>query len=115
MAIIHHISHAPKSAFNKRSSLGAPIFIGDEMPPTKDMVDGEMHTSKAVLRATYKPSGNAEGASFVEVGNDPAMFRRPPETQTRPRRHQGDRGTGILPLPVRHLALSQTEERPYNR
>jgi hypothetical protein len=79
MAVIYRISHAPEPAFNKRSSLGAPIFISDEMPPTKNMVDGEMYTSKTALRATYKPSGNAEGASFVEVGNDPAMFRRSPK------------------------------------
>jgi hypothetical protein len=76
MAVICRISHAPEPAFNKRSILGAPILIGDEMPPAKSMVDGKIYTSKAAMRATYKPSGNAEGHSFVEVGNDSAMFCR---------------------------------------
>lgn len=77
MAVIHRISHAPAPAHHARSSHGLPALIGDEMPPTKNMVDGKMYTSKAAMRATYRPSGNAEGASFAEVGNDPAMFRRP--------------------------------------
>lgn len=76
MAVIHRISHAPEPAFSKRSILGAPMLRGDEMPATKNMVDGNFYTSKAAMRATYKPSGNAEGQSFIEVGNDPAMFRR---------------------------------------
>lgn len=77
MAVIHRISHAPMPAFHNRSILGAPMLIGDEIPPTKNMVDGKYYTSKAAMRATYKPSGNAEGARFVEVGNDTAMLRRP--------------------------------------
>lgn len=77
MAVIHRISHAPEPAFNRRSLLGMPAIIGDEMPPTQNMVDGKHYTSKAAMRATYRPSGNAEGARFGEVGNDPAMFRRP--------------------------------------
>lgn len=76
MAVIHRISHAPEPAFNRRSLLGMPTLIGDEMPPTQNMVDGKYYTSKAAMRATYRPSGNAEGASFAEVGNDPAMYRR---------------------------------------
>lgn len=77
MAVIHRISHAPEPAFNRRSLLGMPALIGDEMPPTQNMVDGKYYTSKAAMRATYRPSGNAEGARFAEVGNDPAIFRRP--------------------------------------
>lgn len=79
MTVIYRIAHAPEPAFNKRSILGTPALIGDEMPPTKNMVDGKFYTSKSAMRATYKPSGNADGTSFVEVGNDPAMFRRPPK------------------------------------
>ena len=77
MAVICRIPHAPVPAFNKRSLLGMPMLIGDEMSPTKNMVDGKYYTSKAAMRATYRPSGNAEGASFAEVGNDPGMFRPP--------------------------------------
>lgn len=77
MTVIYRISHAPMPAFNRRSLLGTPMLIGDEMPPTMSMVDGKYYTSKASMRATYRPSGNAEGTSFAEIGNDPAMFRRP--------------------------------------
>lgn len=77
MAVIFRISHASEPAFHKRSILGAPMVIGDEMAPTKNMVDGKFYTSKSAMRATYRPSGNPEGASFAEIGNDPAMLRRP--------------------------------------
>jgi len=79
MAVIHRISHAPAPAHHARSGHGLPALIGDEMPPVKNMVDGKIYTSKAAMRATYKPSGNAEGASFAEIGNDPAMFRQRPK------------------------------------
>ena len=54
---------------------GRPRVIADEMAPTQSMLDGKYYTSKAALRQTYIPSGNAEGARFVEVGNDPSMLR----------------------------------------
>lgn len=77
MAVIFRISHGAAPAHHARASHSSPALIGDEMPPTKNMVDGEIYTSKAAMRATYRPSGNAEGATFAEVGDDPAMFRRP--------------------------------------
>lgn len=76
MTVIFRISHAAAPAHHARAGHGCPALIGDEMLPTKNMVDGEIYTSKAAMRATYKSSGNAEGARFAEVGNDPAMFRR---------------------------------------
>lgn len=76
MPVIFRISHAAAPAHHTRGSHCCPALIGDDMPPTKNMVDGQFYTSKAAMRATYKPSGNAEGATFSEVGNDPAMFRR---------------------------------------
>lgn len=61
-----------------RSDLPAPMFIQDEMPPTKSMVDGRYYTSKAALRATYRPSGNKEGKYYTEVGNEqPKPFKKP--------------------------------------
>ncbi|MFZ5676319.1 MAG: hypothetical protein ACOZAM_25445 [Pseudomonadota bacterium] len=77
MAVIHRISHAPAPAHHARSGHGCPALIGDEMPATQNMVDGKLYTSKSSMRATYRPSGNAEGVSFTELGNDPAMFVRP--------------------------------------
>ena len=79
MTIIHRTPHAAAPASHKRARLGAPMVISDEMPPTQSMLDGKYYTSKAALRATYRPSGNAEGARFVEVGNDPAMLRPRPK------------------------------------
>ena len=79
MAVIMRISHAPEPAFHARSIHGCPMVITDEMPPTQSMADGKVYTSKAAIRATYKPSGNAEGACYTEVGNDPAMLRRQPK------------------------------------
>src|SRR5690349_9941768 len=77
MTVVFRISHGAAPARHARGNHCCPALMGDEMPPTKNMVDGKYYTSKAAMRATYKPSGNAEGASFAEVGNDPAMFRRP--------------------------------------
>jgi hypothetical protein len=76
MTVIHRISHAAAPAHHARGTYSSPVLIGDEMPPTKNMVDGKLYTSKAAMRATYRPSGNVEGASFAEVGNDPAIFKR---------------------------------------
>lgn len=65
----------PKEGQSKFSDLASPMVIMDTMPAVQSMVDGKMYTSKAALRATYKPSGNAEGKEYVEVGNDPARLR----------------------------------------
>lgn len=53
-----------------RSSLPSPMVISDTMEPVKSMADGKVYTSKAAMRATYKPPGNPDGASYVEVGNE---------------------------------------------
>lgn len=71
MPVIFRISHAAEPTFDKRSILGAPMVIGDEMPPTKHMADGNHYTSKRKFREVTRAHG------LVEVGNDPAMFRRP--------------------------------------
>ena len=73
MAVIHRISHAPDPAFHARSALGAPIVIADEMPATQHMADGNFYTSKRKFRTVTRAHG------CVEVGNDPAMFRRQPK------------------------------------
>ena len=67
-----------------RSSLPAPQVIADTMAPTQSMVDGKFYTSKAALRATYKPSGNKDGKRYNEVGNEkPKPFQKP-----RPKREE---------------------------
>jgi hypothetical protein len=71
-----------------RSDLPAPRFIADSMPPTQSMVDGKFYTSKAALRATYKPSGNKDGKRYVEVGNDPSILNPKPFQKPRPKREE---------------------------
>jgi hypothetical protein len=71
MAVVYRIAHVPKPAFHTRSDLAAPMVIVDEMPATKHMADGGTYTSKRKFRAITKAHG------CVEVGNDPAIFRRP--------------------------------------
>lgn len=50
----------------------APLVVtSDTMDqPVKSMADGRYYSSKAALRATYRPSGNPQGESYIEVGND---------------------------------------------
>jgi hypothetical protein len=72
MAIIHRIPHAPQPASHKRSILGAPMVITDEMQPTQHMADGNLYTSKRKFRAVTRAHG------CIEVGNDPTMLRRKP-------------------------------------
>lgn len=60
-----------------RSDLPCPYAITDTIEPTQSMADGRFYTSKAALRATYRPSGNPQGNSYVEVGNEPLPDVRP--------------------------------------
>lgn len=64
--------------------LAAPMVVRDEMPAIQGQHDGKIYTSKRALRASYMPSGNAEGKRYVEIGNDPA--RHKPK-----KRHKPDR------------------------
>lgn len=82
----HDIERWPHNCLPERnyaaSDLPAPRIIGDTIEPTQSMVDGKYYTSKAAIRATYMPSGNAEGKRYVEVGNDssvmdPKPFKKP--------------------------------------
>lgn len=54
-------ARAPSAA---RSSLSAPMVIGDVMTPVQSMLDGKLYDSKSALRATYRAAG------VREVGND---------------------------------------------
>lgn len=73
MTVVYRISHAPEPALHARSIHGCPMVIGDSMTPVQSMLDGKLYDSKAALRATYKAAG------VVEVGNDPAMYRKGPK------------------------------------
>ena len=62
------------------------MLIGDTIEPTQSMVDGQFYTSKAAIRATYKPSGNKEGVRYAEVGNDPSIMNPKPFKKPKPDR-----------------------------
>lgn len=68
------------------SDLPAPMLINDSMEPTQSMVDGQYYTSKAAIRATYKPSGNKEGKRYVEVGDDSSVVNPKPFKKPKPDR-----------------------------
>ena len=46
------------------------IYTGDETEPLRSMADGQMYTSKAAMRESYRASNNPRGQEFVEVGDD---------------------------------------------
>lgn len=52
------------------SSLPSPMIISDHIETVQSMADGNFYSSKSSLRKTYKPSGNPDGASYVELGNE---------------------------------------------
>lgn len=71
--------------FNRDAPVCLPqINTSDDQEPTLSMADGKMYTSKAKMRDSYKPGGNPQGATFVEVGDDQsykkqAAARRKPD------------------------------------
>jgi len=66
----------------QRSDLPSPMVIMDTMDPVKSMADGKVYTSKSAMRATYKPSGNPEGISYAEVGNEPVNVSALPKPKS---------------------------------
>ena len=57
--------------FNRNAPVCLPqIMRGDETEPLRSMADGQMYTSKAAMRESYKASNNPRGVEFVEVGDD---------------------------------------------
>lgn len=82
----HWLSEWPHNhveAPSKRSDLSAPMVISDTMEPVRSMADGKEYSSKSALRATYKPSGNPNGISYAEVGNETVAHTAKPKTDTK--------------------------------
>ena len=67
----NHVEPAPQ-----RSHLPAPSVISDTMDPVQSQATGEIHDSKASLRAEYRREG------VIEVGNDPARLKPKPRART---------------------------------
>lgn len=67
----------PKGTETRARGPGKPV--NDELPEAvQSMADGRFYTSRARLRRSYLSSGNPQGVTYTEVGNDPARFRPPP-------------------------------------
>lgn len=49
--------------------VSAPRILADTIEPCMG-ADGKMHTSLGSLRASYRPSGNPQGESYTEIGNE---------------------------------------------
>lgn len=64
---MHEVANWPD---NHVQPIAAPMVIRDEMPAIQGQHDGKMYDSKRALRASYQPSGNAEGKYFTEIGNE---------------------------------------------
>lgn len=78
---MHDVHDWPDNHRQPGEVLAAPNVVRDEMDPVQAQHDGKYYDSKRAIRASYEPSGNAEGKKYVEIGNDPARhkpFKRPP-------------------------------------
>ena len=80
----HELDNWPRECYKitsaaRSDALPVPNVISDSIEPVQSMADGRYYSSKAALRATYKPSGNPDGASYVEVGNEAAKPYTPPQ------------------------------------
>lgn len=58
-----------------RSSLPCPMIVSDSMGEAEHPCDGKLYSSKSEFRKVTRANG------CIEVGNDPARFRRPPKTK----------------------------------
>lgn len=79
---MHDRDNWPDNHRRPTEVLCAPNLVSDNQPFVQSMVDGKYYDSKSAMRATYKPSGNAEGKRYVEVGDDksitdPKPFKKP--------------------------------------
>lgn len=82
---LHDRDDWPQNHARPGEALVAPNVIRDGMPAIQGQHDGKMYDSKRAIRASYQPSGNAEGKQYTEIGNDEQrhkpMKRPPPETK----------------------------------
>lgn len=69
----HEMDKWPSQCFTRRntarSDLGFPMIKVDACDPVQSMADGNWYTSKALLRETYKATGNPQGVEYIEVGD----------------------------------------------
>lgn len=66
-----------------RSDLPMPMIKLDTTEPLRSMADGNVYTSKAAMRASYKASGNPQGVEYTEVGDDKSYVTPAPKMPKR--------------------------------
>lgn len=67
----------PRSAV---SDLPAPMIISDRFDkPVMSMASGQLCESRSELRRTYRPDGNPQGKTYVEVGEEDITHFEPPK------------------------------------
>ena len=69
------------------SELPTPMIHSDTIEHIQSMADGNWYDSRSRLRATYKPSGNPDGKSYVEVGDDSSVVNPKPFQKPKPDRN----------------------------
>ncbi len=72
----HRLDDWPDNHRRPDEVLTAPNVIRDDMPPIQGQHDGKIYDSKRAIRASYLPSGNAEGKYFTEIGNEKQVRKR---------------------------------------
>lgn len=82
---LHDKEDWPPNHARPGEALVAPNVIRDTMPAIQGQHDGKVYDSKRAIRASYQPSGNADGKQYTEIGNDEArhrpMKRNPPDAK----------------------------------
>lgn len=71
----HDLNNWPSECYviqeRKRADFPLPmVFSTDSTEPLRSMADGQIYTSKAAMRASYKASNNPQGENYMEVGNE---------------------------------------------
>lgn len=76
---MHDVHDWPGNHRRPEEAVCSPMVIRDDMPVIQGQHDGKWYDSKRAIRASYRPSGNAEGKYYTEVGNDPQRFKPKPK------------------------------------
>lgn len=71
----HELNNWPSECYviqeQKRADFPTPmVFSTDTTEPLRSMADGQIYTSKAGMRESYKASNNPQGVNYIEVGNE---------------------------------------------
>lgn len=60
------------------------IDTSDDHEPILSMADGQVYTSKAKMRESYRARNNPQGIEYAEVGTDQSHKKAPPRKKIDP-------------------------------